>query len=126
MFCGLHRSTDLICFMVLCLKAVEGICVCTVAACVMSTSNQTSFTLNETDLILGKHGGSVVSKLASQQNGLWFESRLSQDIFFLSVSVWSLQVVSIPVLMSSICFSFPQCPKTCMYSICELDMVNWP
>ena len=53
-------------------------------------------------VILGQHGGSVVSTVASQQEGPWFEPRSFQVL-----SVWSLHVLPVPAWVSSGYSGFP-------------------
>src|SRR4029434_10684487 len=52
--------------------------------------------------IIGQHGGSVVSTVASQQEGLGFESRSFQVL-----SVWSLHVLPVPAWVYSGYSGFP-------------------
>ncbi len=58
-------------------------------------------------------GGSVGSIVASQQDGPWFESRLSQDANCVEFAC-----------SSRVCMGFPHNPKTCC--IGDLDKGNWP
>ena len=70
--------------------------------------------------MLGQHGGSVVSTVASQQEGPGFESRSSRSIQVLSV--WSLHVLLMAAWVSSGSSGFPHHHKDMHRSLTPVRM----